>query len=60
MTLPVLLAALPEITPGGKLILGFWTVWVVVMFVGFLAMAFRTDNLEIVQETQHTDAPKSH
>lgn len=60
MTLPVLLASLPEITPGGKLILGFWTAWVVVMFVGFLAMAFRTDNLEIVQESQHHEPPSSH
>lgn len=60
MTLPVLLAALPEITPGGKLILGFWSVWVLAMFVGFLAMAFRTDNLEIVQEAQHPEPPRSH
>jgi|GEM_PF-5288719 len=59
MNLPVLLAALPEITPGGKLIMGFWSVWVVLMFVGFLLMAFRTDNLEIAEQPKQSD-PHSH
>lgn len=60
MTLPVLIAALPEITPGGKLIVGFWSVWVALMFIGFCLMAFRTDNLDIAEQPQKSEPPHSH
>lgn len=60
MTVPLLLAKIPEITPGGKLIVGFWTVWVAAMFIGFLWKAFRTDDLEIVEVPQQHDEPQHH
>lgn len=57
MTVPVLLAALPEVTPGGKLIMAFWSIWGTAMFIGFLFKAFRTDDLEIVPVPQQHDHP---
>jgi hypothetical protein len=55
----MLLAAIPETTPGGKLIILFWSVWVAAIFLGFLFKAFRKDDLEIVR-TEHASQPPPH
>lgn len=53
MTLPVLLASLPEITPGGKLIICFWSVWGLAILIGFVAQAFKVDESVLAYDRAH-------